>query len=168
MWLGEDNTMQGFGAAERHRRSALSVGGGDRWTGQRGRLLAARARPRRAGALRAQRGAVPRRDRGGPGREHVSVGAGRGRARQHVRFLEENQELAKKAMPLARMAAPFVPGGSAALTAATPFLEKVGVAGPDGLGALYAAPDGSMYQVQGVDAGDDLDGFGDDDLNGLR
>jgi hypothetical protein len=83
-------------------------------------------------------------------------------------FWKKLKKLAKRAMPLARMAASFVPGASAALTVATPFLKKVGVAGADGLGALYAAPDGSMYQVQGVDAGDDLNGIDADDLNGIE
>ena len=83
-------------------------------------------------------------------------------------FWKRIRRFVKQNMPLARMAASFIPGGTAALTAATPFLRRVGVAGADGLGALYEASDGSMYQVQGVDAADDLDGFGDDDLNGLE
>ena len=83
-------------------------------------------------------------------------------------FWKRLRSLAKRALPIARQFAPFVPGASAALTAATPFLRQVGVEGPDGLGALYEAPDGSMYQVQGIDAGDDLDGLADDDeLRGL-
>ena len=32
------------------------------------------------------------------------------------------------------------------LTAATPILKQAGVAGYDGLGALYQAPDGTVYQ----------------------
>jgi hypothetical protein len=75
---------------------------------------------------------------------------------------------AQRALPIARRLAPFVPGASAALTAATPFLRQVGVEGISGLGALYEAPDGSMYQVQGIGAGDELDGFAaDDELNGF-
>jgi hypothetical protein len=83
-------------------------------------------------------------------------------------FWKRLRNLAKRALPVAKLVAPFVPGASAALTVASPFLRKVGVAGADGLGALYAAPDGSMYQVQGIDAGADLDGFAaDDELRGL-
>ena len=78
-----------------------------------------------------------------------------------------SRRLAKRALPIVQKLAPFVPGGAAALTAATPFLKQAGVAGFGGLGALYAAPDGSIYQVQGVDAGDSIDGFADDELNGL-
>ena len=40
--------------------------------------------------------------------------------------------------------------------------RKQGVAGYDGLGALYAAPDGSLYQVQGL-AEEELQGFAEDE-----
>lgn len=73
----------------------------------------------------------------------------------------------RRAMPLAQQFATFVPGGSAALTAATPWLQRAGVAG-DGIGALYEAPDGSLYQVQGMDADDDIHGFEDDEMHGLE
>jgi hypothetical protein len=82
-------------------------------------------------------------------------------------FWKKIKRFAKRAMPLVQKLAPFVPGGAAALTAATPFLKHAGVAGLGEVGALYAAPDGSLYQVQGVDAADNMDGFADDDLNGL-
>src|SRR6478752_3489721 len=39
----------------------------------------------------------------------------------------------RKAMPLAQRFAPFIPGGAAALTVATPFLKQAGVAGYQGL-----------------------------------
>ena len=46
-------------------------------------------------------------------------------------------------------------------------LTKPGVAGYDGLGALYAAPDGTVYQVQGL-AAEDLDGlYADEELRGF-
>ena len=78
------------------------------------------------------------------------------------------KSLAKRALPIAQRLAPFVPGGAAALTAATPFLKHAGIAGLGEIGALYAAPDGSLYQVQGIDAADSIDGLGaDDELNGL-
>jgi hypothetical protein len=74
----------------------------------------------------------------------------------------------RRATRLAKVVAPFIPGGAAALTAATPFLRQAGVAGYDGIGALYEAPNGSLYQVQGIDADDELNGFAaDDDLQGL-
>jgi hypothetical protein len=84
------------------------------------------------------------------------------------RLARRLRSAAQTALPIARRLAPFVPGGAAALTAATPFLRQVGVEGANGLGALYEAPDGSMYQVQGIDAGDELEGLAaDDELNGL-
>ena len=82
-------------------------------------------------------------------------------------FWKRIKRLAKRAMPLVQKIAPFVPGGAAALTVATPFLKQAGVAGLGDVGALYAAPDGSLYQVQGVDAGDSIDGFAADELQGL-
>jgi len=82
-------------------------------------------------------------------------------------FWKRIKRLARSAMPLVQKLAPFVPGGAAALTVATPFLKQAGVAGLGDVGALYAAPDGSLYQVQGVDAADGVDGFADDDLNGF-
>lgn len=82
-------------------------------------------------------------------------------------FWKRLKRLAKRALPIVQKIAPFVPGGAAALTAATPFLKHAGIAGLGDIGALYAAPDGSLYQVQGVEAADSIDGFADDDLNGL-
>jgi hypothetical protein len=82
-------------------------------------------------------------------------------------FWKRLKRLARRALPIVQRIAPFVPGGAAALTAATPFLKHAGVAGLGDVGALYAAPDGSLYQVQGVDAADSVDGFAEDDLNGL-
>lgn len=75
--------------------------------------------------------------------------------------------LLKKALPIARQFAPFIPGGAAALTAATPVLRAAGLVGYDGLGALYASPDGTVYQMQGIDADEELSGFADDELDGF-
>jgi hypothetical protein len=72
------------------------------------------------------------------------------------------RNVVRKAMPFAQRLAPFIPGGSAALMTATPFLKQAGFAG-GGIGALYETPDGSLYQVQGVDADDDINGLEDDD-----
>jgi len=83
-------------------------------------------------------------------------------------FWKSLKRLAKRAMPFVQRIAPFVPGAAAALTVATPFLKQAGVAGLGEIGALYAAPDGSLYQVQGVDAADSIDGLADDDLKDLR
>ena len=69
----------------------------------------------------------------------------------------------RKAMPLAQRFAPFIPGGAAALTVATPILKQAGVAGHEGIGALYQAPDGSLYQqVQGLADDEELRGLGED------
>jgi hypothetical protein len=69
----------------------------------------------------------------------------------------------RKALPIAQQFAPFIPGGAAALTAVSPFLKQAGVAGHEGIGALYQAPDGSLYQqVQGLAADEELKGIDDD------
>ena len=79
------------------------------------------------------------------------------------------RRLARRALPFVRRLAPFIPGGAAALTVATPFLKQAGVAGYGGLGALYQAPDGTVYQqVQGLDDDAELRGLdADDELHGL-
>ncbi len=77
--------------------------------------------------------------------------------------------LVRRALPFAQKIAPFIPGGAAALTAAVPILQQAGVAGYGGLGALYQAPDGTVYQMQGLSAEDDLRGFlADEELRGLE
>jgi hypothetical protein len=73
------------------------------------------------------------------------------------------QRFVRKAMPIAKYVAPFVPGGAAALTVATPILQRAGVAGGNGLGALYEGPDGSLYQVQGMAEEEELRGFAEED-----
>jgi len=70
----------------------------------------------------------------------------------------------RKALPIAQRFAPFIPGGAAALTVATPFLKQAGVAGHEGIGALYQAPDGTLYQqVQGLGEDEELRGLGEDE-----
>lgn len=77
--------------------------------------------------------------------------------------------LVQRALPFAQKIAPFIPGGAAALTAATPILQQAGVAGYGGLGALYQAPDGTVYQMQGLSEEDDLRGLlADEELQGLE
>ncbi len=74
------------------------------------------------------------------------------------------KKVVRRALPLAQKFAPFIPGASAALTVATPFLKQAGVAGYGGLGALYEAPDGSLYQVQGLAEDEELRGIDEDDM----
>ncbi len=76
----------------------------------------------------------------------------------------------RRAIPVVQQIAPFFPTllpTAAALRVATPALRRAGIAG-DGLGALYQAPDGSLYQLQGVAQDDELQGFDqDDELQGF-
>jgi hypothetical protein len=75
------------------------------------------------------------------------------------------RRVVRKALPIAQQFAPFIPGGAAALTAVTPFLKQAGVAGYEGLGALYQTPDGTMYQqVQGLAEEEELRGLGEDEV----
>lgn len=79
----------------------------------------------------------------------------------------------KKLLPIAKFATRFIPGigpvASAGLDVAGKLLKrKKGVAGYDGLGLLYAAPDGSLYQVLGSAEEEELKGFAEDqELRGL-
>jgi hypothetical protein len=76
--------------------------------------------------------------------------------------------LLRQALPVAQQVASVIPGGAAALTAATPILKEAGVAGYDGLGALYQAPDGTVYQVQGLAEDEELRGLSEEEeLRGL-
>ena len=99
-----------------------------------------------------------------PGRRPQRLGPGvrGGRPRKKGGFL-------KKLLPIAKFASRFIPipGAGAivrgGLTVADKLLtRKKGVAGYDGLGALYAAPDGSLFQVQGL-AEEELRGFAEDE-----
>jgi hypothetical protein len=91
------------------------------------------------------------------------------------------RRVVRRALPLVQQFAPLVPGLAPALTAATPVLRRAGVAGHSGLGGLYQAPEGTVYQVQGLAeeeqslsqddstgfAQDELTGFGEDELTGF-
>ena len=72
----------------------------------------------------------------------------------------------KLLLPLAKVATGFIPGAGglirAGIDVAEKALKKPGVAGYDGFGALYAAPDGSLYQIQGL-ADEELRGFAEDE-----
>ena len=79
----------------------------------------------------------------------------------------------KKLLPIAKFASRFIPipGAGAVvrggLTLASKLGKRKGVAGLGGIGALYAAPDGTVYQVQGL-AAEDLDGlYADEELRGF-
>ena len=88
--------------------------------------------------------------------------SGRGSGGSRVRSCSER-------CPLREKIAPFVPGGAAALTAATPILDRPAWPGYGGLGGTLQAPDGTVYQMQGVSAEDELNGFlADEELQGLE
>jgi len=61
----------------------------------------------------------------------------------------------RKAMPLAQRFAPFIPGGAAALTVATPFLKQAGVAGYQGLN--------EDDELRGLDEDEELRGIDEDE-----
>ena len=168
MWLGDDNTMQGFdGAAGTDGQLYQWVEGIDGLGNPVGCWRVVQGPTAQAPYRRNSATFLGEIAEGQDGNMYQWVQGVDGLG-STIGFWKKIRGFVKKTMPLARMAASFIPGGSAAMMAATPLLRKVGVAGADGLGALYAAPDGAMYQVQGVDAGDDLNGFGDDPLNGLE
>jgi len=166
MWFGEDDTIQGFDSG--------TDGNLYQWVQGVDGLGNAVGCWRR---VRGQAQMAPYTRRTAPFLGDIAMGPD-GQRYQWVQgvdglgspfgFWKSLRKLAKRGLKVARPFASFIPGASAALTVASPFLRKVGVEGPDGLGALYEAPDGSMYQVQGIGAGDDLDGLADDDeLRGL-
>ncbi len=90
-----------------------------------------------------------------------------------VTALRAAAPLLRRALPFAQRLAPYIPGpyGAAVATAlrtATPILQQAGVAGYNGLGALYQAPDGTLYQVQGLAEDEELRGLAEDEeLRGL-
>ena len=77
----------------------------------------------------------------------------------------------RQAMPIVQQVAPLLPGGAAVaagLRVATPFLRQAGVADYDGIGALYEASDGSLYQVQGLQEDEAIRGLeSDDEIHGF-
>ena len=90
-----------------------------------------------------------------------------GRAKRGIR------KVARKVVPLVRKAAPFIPGYGPAISAGLnkllPILRQYGLANADGLGALYEAPDGTIYQVEGLADYEDMEGLADDyeDMEGF-
>lgn len=92
------------------------------------------------------------------------------RARQGAR------QITRRALPVAQQVASAIPHPAARAAAARiqqvqPVLRRAGVAGYNGLGNLYQAPDGAVYEVEGIDslaADEEFDGVGDDEeLYGL-
>jgi hypothetical protein len=132
----------------RRYRWVLGVGAGGKRTGFWKRL---RPRPR-GRAPQAQRSAAAGR-RPGPRRPGQRPAGGR---RQRKPFL-------KRLLPFAKAAASLIPIPGAGqlvkggLTLADRAFTKKRVAGIAGLGALYQASDGSLYQLQGIDE-DELNG----------
>ena len=94
---------------------------------------------------------APRRKHPGPPSQRPRPGVKGGPPRKKGGFL-------KKLLPIAKFATRFIPGVgplvSAGVDVASKLLKKPGVAGYAGLGALYAAPDGTVYQVQGLEEED--------------
>ncbi|MEM9091071.1 MAG: hypothetical protein AAGC93_20295 [Cyanobacteria bacterium P01_F01_bin.53] len=77
------------------------------------------------------------------------------RKRIFNRVKRVTRRVVKKALPVASGVTALLPfpgarAVSAGLRVATPLLRRAGVAGYDGLGALYEMPDGSLYQMQGL------------------
>jgi hypothetical protein len=156
-------------------RWVLGVGPGGKRSGFWRRLRpGGPAAPGGAAPARA-RGAAPARRPGRPGRPGVGAPPPPGAPRK------KKKPFLKRLLPFAKFATSFIPGigpaVSAGLTVADKLLtKKQGVAGDDGLGALYMASDGSLYQVHGIDEdelrglydGDRIEGLAaDDDLRGF-
>lgn len=73
---------------------------------------------------------------------------------------------ARRLAPLAQRAAGFLPGpygaiANRALSTATPWLQRAGLMS-DGLGQLYQAPDGEVYQVHGLEDEAPIEGLGEE------
>lgn len=75
-------------------------------------------------------------------------------------FWSQLKRFARKALPIAQRFAPSIPGGAAALTAVTPFLKQVGVAGYQGLD--------EDDELRGLEEDEELRGLDEDEeLRGL-
>lgn len=79
------------------------------------------------------------------------------------------RRVVRRTLPIAQRVASAIPlpqaqAVAAGIRRATPILRRAGIAGYDGLGALYQAPDGTLYQVEGLGEGEEFLGLGDDEL----
>jgi hypothetical protein len=88
------------------------------------------------------------------------------------RLRKLGKRVISRALPIAQRLAPFVPGvgpaAAVAISRATPYLRQAGLVGVDGLGALYQAPDGALYRMDGMGQEDVLHGYlAEDDLQGF-
>jgi hypothetical protein len=89
------------------------------------------------------------------------------------RLRKIGQRAISRALPIAQRLAPFVPGvgpaAALAISRATPYLRQAGLVGVDGLGALYQAPDGALYRMDGMGQDDVLQGYlAEDELQGFN
>jgi hypothetical protein len=99
-------------------------------------------------------------------------------------FWRRLRRAAQRALPVAQQVASAIPhpaaqAVAAGLRTATPILQRAGVAGANGLGALYQAPDGTLYleapelaedeEPEGLEQDEELDGFAEEEeLEGLE
>lgn len=79
------------------------------------------------------------------------------------------QKVVRRALPIAQRVASAIPlpqaqAVAAGLKRATPILRRAGLAEYGGLDGLYQAPDGAIYQVEGLDQDEEFLGLGDDEL----
>jgi hypothetical protein len=90
--------------------------------------------------------------------------------RRARRFAQRRlRPLLRRALPLAQRVVSAIPlpqaqAVAAGLRTATPLLRRAGIAGHNGLGALYQAPDGTVYQVEGLAEEEELSGLGEEEL----
>jgi len=89
------------------------------------------------------------------------------------RLVKRARPFLRRALPIVQKVASYIPipqaqAAAAGLKVATPLLQRAGVAGSNGLGALYEAEDGTLFQVQGLAQDEELRGFAEDEeLQGL-
>jgi hypothetical protein len=139
-----------LGPDGRRYRWVMGMGPGGKRTGFWRRL---RPRPQRPGP---------------PARRPAPAGARRPAAHAAAGGQRRKKPFLKRLLPLAKVAASLIPVPGAGqiikggLTLADKAFSRKQVAGVAGLGALYQAPDGSLYQVQGIDE-DALNGFAESD-----
>ena len=163
------------GGEDKPAMSPMGVGKpGEIRTGKDGKkyrwVIGRDAQGKRTGSWRRVRpvGRLLRRLAQRPGQRPMPAPGGRpGAARPGGR-----KPFLKRLLPFAKFATALIPGVGPAvatgLTVAGKLLKKKqGVHGYDGLGMLYEASDGSVYQVHGL-ADEELRGFAADELDGFE
>ena len=85
------------------------------------------------------------------------------------RGLKRLKKVARRVAPIVQQVTSAIPHPAAqSVAAGLKVAQAAGVAGYGGLGALYQAPDGTVYQVQGLAEGAELQGLAEDEeLQGL-